>query len=754
MAKKISSRKIIVPSFILIFILMIGLTSYFFSKLSFVFKERQQKEIFHHLLSLADVYSEELLLKVNSNWQTVDSTVVFCENNDKADLYDLKIFLLSKKYEWDVEDIALYTETGSVYDEFGTKIEKNETVKRLGILPVTKHLYTFENGLLNYVRYVKSSITINGEKLVAVSTSKSIESLFEELSNKYFEDDAYYCIINNSGNLLVDPINPKFSFPEDIASFVENNDMEIFGENGISLKESLQKSLIFSGTFYNTFDDKTHYIITIPMTSRVKYEPTKGHFGIIIPEDIIAKNYTDYSKYVTRISTILIVFVSLLMLFVFLLAYKNKSRIIQNTLVETEKSQNEKLKMALSMAEQSNNAKTSFLSNMSHDIRTPLNAIISMTDFALQEKDVPKKVSYYLDIIRNSSNHLMRLINNVLDMTRIESGKLIIKQEPFDMAVLLSDVTNIVRTDCNKKKITLYTETSSVEHTHLVGDKLNIQRILINLLSNAVKFTPEYGSIWFTIEENKSLRAETCSLRFVVEDTGFGIKKENLDSIFKPFVRENTSKTTNVEGTGLGLAITKNLIETMGGSISVESVENQGTKFCVDLFFPISSEKNVYQQPDYDKKDKAAYDFGGIKALVVEDNIINRQIIGVLLQNINIKYDFAENGKVALEKIANSPSNSYDLIYMDIQMPELNGYETTETLRKGEKEEYHTIPIIAMTANVFDEDVEKCRKSGMNAHIGKPIDPSQLAYVTNQVLSNKNVDIFSEIVGGGYFISE
>ena len=756
MAKKISSRKIIVPSFILIFILMIGLTSYFFSKLSFVFKERQQKEIFHHLLSLADVYSEELLLKVNSNWQTVDSTVVFCENNDKADLYDLKIFLLSKKYEWEVEDIALYTETGSVYDEFGTKIEKNETVKRLGILPVTKHLYTFENGLLNYVRHVKSSITINGEKLVAVSTSKSIESLFEELSNKYFEDDAYYCIINNSGKLLVDPINPKFSYPEDIASFVENNDMKIFGENGISLKESLQKSLIFSGTFYNTFDDKTHYIITIPMTSRVKYEPTKGHFGIIIPEDIIAKNYTDYSKYVTRISTILIVFVSLLMLFVFLLAYKNKSRIIQNTLVETEKSQNEKLKMALSMAEQSNNAKTSFLSNMSHDIRTPLNAIISMTDFALQEKDVPKKVSYYLDIIRNSSNHLMRLINNVLDMTRIESGKLIIKQEPFNMAVLLSDVTNIVRTDCNKKKITLYTETSSVEHTHLVGDKLNIQRILINLLSNAVKFTPEYGSIWFTIEENKSLRAETCSLRFVVEDTGFGIKKENLDSIFKPFVRENTSKTTNVEGTGLGLAITKNLIETMGGSISVESVENQGTKFCVDLFFPISSEKNVYQQPDYDKKDKAAYDFGGIKALVVEDNIINRQIIGVLLQNINIKYDFAENGKVALEKIANSPSNSYDLIYMDIQMPELNGYETTETLRKGEKEEYHTIPIIAMTANVFDEDVEKCRKSGMNAHIGKPIDPSQLAYVTNQVLSNKNVDIFSEIVGGGgtSFLSE
>lgn len=749
MAKKISSRKIIVPSFILIFILMIGLSSYFFSQLSSAFRERQQKEVFHHLMSLADIYSEDLILKVNSNWQTVDSTVVFCENNNESDLYDLKIFLLSKKYEWNVEDIALYTENGSVYDEFGSRIEKNETVKYLGILPVRKRLNTFENGLLNYVRYVNSSISINGEKLVAVSTSKKIESFFDELNNKYFEDDAYFFIVDNSGELIVNPENSKFSFPNDIATFIEDSDMEIFNENPVSLKHSLQNSLNFAGTFYNTADNKTCYITTIPMVSKERYEPTRGHFGIIISEDVVAKNYTDFSKYVTRISVILIIFVSLLMLFVFLLAYKNKSRIIQNTMVEAEKSQNEKLKMALSMAEQSNSAKTSFLSNMSHDIRTPLNAIISMTDFALQEKDVPKKVNYYLDIIRNSSNHLMRLINNVLDMTRIESGKLIIKQEPFDMAVLLSDVTNIVRTDCNKKKITLYTETSSVEHTHVVGDKLNVQRILINLLSNAVKFTPEFGSIWFTIEENKSLRTGTCSLRFVVEDTGYGIKKENLDSIFKPFVRENTAKTTNVEGTGLGLAITKNLIETMGGSISVESVENQGTKFTVELFFPISSEKNVYQQPDYDKKEKAAYDFGGIKALVVEDNVINRQIIGVLLQNINIKYDFAENGKVALEKIANSPSDSYDLIYMDIQMPELNGYETTEALRNGEKEEYHRIPIIAMTANVFDEDVEKCRKAGMNAHIGKPIDPSQLAYVTNQVLSNKNGDGFSEIVGGG-----
>ena len=287
MAKKISSRKILVPSFILIFILMIGLSSYFFSQLSSAFRERQQKEVFHHLMSLADIYSEDLILKVNSNWQTVDSTVVFCENNNESDLYDLKIFLLSKKYEWNVEDIALYTENGSVYDEFGSRIEKNETVKLLGILPVRKRLYTFENGLLNYVRYVNSSISINGEKLVAVSTSKKIESFFDELNNKYFEDDAYFFIVDNSGELIVNPENSKFSFPNDIATFIEDSDMEIFNENPVSLKHSLQNSLNFAGTFYNTADNKTCYITTIPMVSKDRYEPTKGHFGIIISEDVV-----------------------------------------------------------------------------------------------------------------------------------------------------------------------------------------------------------------------------------------------------------------------------------------------------------------------------------------------------------------------------------------------------------------------------------------------------------------------------------
>lgn len=743
MKNKFSSRKIIIPSFAFILLIAVGLSTYFFQELHRIFRERQQVESFHHIIALSEVLAEDLQIRYNSKWNTMESAIVFCETYDSKDFFDLKIFLRAKKYEWDVEDIALYTESGKVYDELGTEIEKPESIKYLGILPTVKKVYAYEEEFLNYLRYVNSSIKINGERLVAISTSIRIVSMLEDIGKRYFDGKAYFALIDNEGNKITEVYNSSLMFPNNINTYIQDCDIDYFGGNEDSILDCLQNNEKFVATLKNRTTNLSYHVVTCPIFSKEKYEPTRGHLLVMVPSEFVGKNYSDFSTSVTKISGILILIISIFMLLVFLLAYKNKSRLIHNSMEAQELSQNEKLKMALSMAEQSNSAKTSFLSNMSHDIRTPLNAIISMTDFALQEKENPKKVNYYLEIIKKSSNHLMQLINNVLDMTRIESGKMIIKQEPFDMSVILDDVTNIVRSDCNKKKITLYTEISCIEHTLLIGDRLNVQRILINLLSNAVKFTPELGSIWFTIEENKSLRSRTCSLRFEIEDTGYGIKKELLPTIFKPFVRESTSKTSNIEGTGLGLAITKNLIEAMGGSITVESEENKGTKFIVDLFFPISSEENVYKAEKKENFAKSNYDFGGIKALVVEDNSINRQIIGVLLQNLNIKFEFVENGKLALEKFNSAPENAYDLIYMDIQMPELNGYETTEALRSGEKKDGHVIPIIAMTANVFDEDVEKCRKAGMNAHIGKPIDPSQLAYVTNMVLSKKNTSLFS-----------
>ena len=749
MKNKFSARKIMIPGFALIFVLAIAVSSYFFSHLHSTFENRQKQETFHHLISMADVLKDDLLVEINSYWHIIENMAIFCEEKESSDFKELKIFLLSRKYDWDVENISVYTDKESVYDEYGVEIKKSPIVNYLGVLPDKKTVYTYNGSNLTYLRYLNTPMTINGEQIIAISMDVNIGKLLDKIQKQYFSGLGYFAIISNYGDKIVESKSQDLTLPSNINLFIEDYEVDNFDSNMISINNCLEHNSIYAAILKNNDGTDEKYLISIPMISKDKLEPNRGNFVGIIPSSLVSKNYTNLSTFVTKISTIMIIIISVLMLLLFLIGYKTKSRLIQDSMLEQKISQNEQLKMALSMAEQSNTAKTSFLSNMSHDIRTPLNAIISMTDFALKEKNLSPKVDYYLGIIKNSSSHLMRLINNVLDMTRIESGKLVIKQEPFDMSALLDDVTNIVRTDCDKKKITLYTETSSFEHSSLIGDKLNIQRILINILSNAVKFTPELGSIWFTIEENKSLKPGTSCLRFIVEDTGFGIKKENLKLIFKPFVRETTSKNANIEGTGLGLAITKNLIETMGGSIAVESEEGKGTKFTVDLFFPICIDEGLQEEKSSVDSKELSYDFGGIRVLVVEDNPINRQIINVLLQHLKISCDFAENGKIAIEKFTKSSENYYDLIYMDIQMPELNGYETTEILRSGEREEGHTIPIIAMTANVFDEDVEKCRKAGMNAHIGKPIDPSQLAYVTNLVLSKKGENEFLEKLGGG-----
>lgn len=739
-----SSRKIFIPAFAVIIVVAIIMSSYFFNILQKTFRLRRDIESFHHLEEISVNISESLRLKFQKNWYTVESLSIFLESTNEDNFQNVQRFFQDKKYKWNVNDLAFYTESGKIYNEKGHQIEKNQVSTYLKIIDDINQVYFLEGKILNYLYHTKSNLKINNEKIIAVSTSVDLTTLFKDCLSKNYEKNAFACLLDNYGNVIVGSTEGEKSIGNNLFSFLKNCEVEIIGES-FSIDETLINGKSFTGKILNNNSNNKFYMVSYPLEAREKYEPVKCHLLFIVPEGTINDNHYDFSGYITRVSAILIIIICILMLIVFLLAYKSKSKLIQTSMKQHEVSQNEKLKLALAMAEQSNNAKTSFLSNMSHDIRTPLNAIISMTDFALQEKDISPKINNYLEIIKKSSNHLMQLINNVLDITRIESGKLIIKQEPFDLSSLIDDVTNIVRSDCKKKKLTLYTESSALEHNMLVGDKLNLQRVLINLLSNAVKFTPELGSIWFTIEEQKSLRAGTSSLKFSVEDTGFGIKKENLDTIFRPFIRENTEKTTNIEGTGLGLAITKNLIESMGGCIRVQSEENKGTKFVVELFFPISSEKVVNEKKAKDEK-RAGYDFGGINALVVEDNSINRQIIGVLLQHININFDFAENGRIALEKFNAAPEKTYDLVYMDIQMPELNGYETTEALRNGEKLEGHTIPIIAMTANVFDEDVEKCRKVGMNAHIGKPIDPSQLAYVTNQVLSRQDVENFSDVV--------
>jgi len=415
-----SSRKIFIPAFAVIIVVAIIMSSYFFNTLQKTFRLRRDIESFRHLEEISVNISENLRLKFQKNWYTVESLSIFLESTNEDNFQNVQRFFQDKKYKWNVNDLAFYTESGKIYNEKGHQIEKNQVSNYLKIIDDINQVYFLEGKILNYLYYTNSNLKINNEKIIAVSTSVDLTTLFKDCLSNNFAKNAFACLLDNYGNVIVGSTEGEKSLGNNLFSFLKNCEVEIMGES-FSIDETLITGKSFTGKILNNNSNNKFYMVSYPLEAREKYEPVKCHLLFIVPEETINDNHYDFSGYITRVSAILIIIICILMLIVFLLAYKSKSKLIQTSMKEHEVSQNEKLKLALAMAEQSNNAKTSFLSNMSHDIRTPLNAIISMTDFALQEKNISPKINNYLEIIKKSSNHLMQLINNVLDITRIDS---------------------------------------------------------------------------------------------------------------------------------------------------------------------------------------------------------------------------------------------------------------------------------------------------------------------------------------------
>ncbi len=402
--------------------------------------------------------------------------------------------------------------------------------------------------------------------------------------------------------------------------------------------------------------------------------------------------------------------------------------------VTQEREREETLKNALAVADSANVAKTRFLSNMSHDIRTPMNAIVNMTNFALESMDDKQSQREYLNTIRDSADHLLHLINDILDMSRIESGKTSIESAPFDLSKCLHDVCEIVAPLCAAKKLAFSTNYNELKNTQLLGDKLKLSQVLINLLNNAVKFTPENGTIQFNVSELPSLKSKMVSLRFDVSDTGMGISKENLEHIFDPFVRENGGRVQQIEGSGLGLSICKSYVTAMGGKISCESKVDKGSTFTIELFFEKDSTASSTEIADTAAQ---GITFDGKHALVCEDHKVNQAIAKKILEKLGFAVDIASDGAEGSQKFISSENDCYDIIYMDIQMPVMTGYEAAQAIRQSGHPQAKTIPIIAMTANVFAEDVERARVAGMNGHIGKPIVIENLISETQKVIGKE-----------------
>ena len=380
-------------------------------------------------------------------------------------------------------------------------------------------------------------------------------------------------------------------------------------------------------------------------------------------------------------------------------------------------------------AEEKSRAKTMFLSNMSHDIRTPLNAVTGYTALALEEENLPDNVRDYLEKIDSSGKHLLTLINDILDMTRIESGKVELNTEPSDWFEIIDETVGLFDITIESRELDFTVDYSTVKDRYVICDKNRLSRILLNLLSNAFKFTPPGGKIDVVLKQNGAENGKG-NYEFSVADTGIGMSPEFAEKLFVAFERERTQTVSKVQGTGLGMSIAKTLIDLMGGSITVETEQNKGTKFTVCLQLPITDEAKVTKPKS--KEDKSV-ELSGKKILLVEDNPINREIASEILTRGGFEVECAENGKEAVDVIDESEPDRYGAILMDIQMPVMNGYEAAKAIRSMEGEKSQ-IPIIALTANTFDEDKAEALKSGMNGHVAKPFEPAELFAAIEEVL--------------------
>ena len=398
-----------------------------------------------------------------------------------------------------------------------------------------------------------------------------------------------------------------------------------------------------------------------------------------------------------------------------------------------EMEEKEALRAACEASRQASRAKTDFLSNMSHDIRTPMNAISGFTQILERHLDSPEIVRENIDKIKKSSQILLDLINDVLDVSRIESGKVILDEQPIQLTVLTEEITDLIRPSVVKHRHHLVTRFDLPDGMFL-GDSLRIRQILMNLLSNAVKFTPDGGEILFSVWEDGNENTRYRNIHFRVQDNGVGMTKEFQRHIFEPF--ERAPETENLQGTGLGMTITRNLLHLMNGTIEINSTQGMGTSFHVMI--PMKASESEVAAQNIEEVSDLVPDWSRNRILVVEDNELNMEITCTFLEETGVSYEKAMNGKEALDLFEASPEGYYDLILMDVQMPVMNGYEATRKIRQSSHPDSSRIPVIAMTANAFSEDIFMAKKAGMNEHLSKPVELSKMYKVLRRWIPEKN----------------
>ena len=597
--------------------------------------------------------------------------------------------------------------------------------------------------------------TINGETYTAIGTLYDHSKLDSMLSVKSYNGNAYLFMLDNDGNITY--TNQK----ED--KFFRNYFLlkHLKGDQAITEEEadSLQKKLDGREQGVELVEsDKPYYLGYCPI------ENNNTMLICIVEKSVVDNVLRDYQKTIVFETILMAGFILLLFAGLFYsisrrslaeqkAEYEKRNNEIQTQAMKEMEESNKKLKKAknitteaLQTAENANKAKTDFLSNMSHDIRTPMNAIIGMTSLIRHDAGNKAKVIEYADKIDISSQHLLGIINDVLDMSKIEAGKTVFKYTDFSILDFITELNTIFHSQIDEKNQTLTIIKENIRHEWVNGDQVHLMQIFSNLVSNAVKYTQEGGKIQFLVEECETKSSVYAKYRFLVSDNGMGMSADFKETIFDPFTRAESSMTNKIQGTGLGMAITRNLVKAMGGTIDLESELGQGSCFEVLIDMRIAEERTIAlaAQEEIDEQDDNILQ--GMRFLCAEDNELNAEILMELLKIEGAECIICENGERVLETFEQSAPGDYDMILMDVQMPVMNGYEATKAIRRSSHELAMTIPIIAMTANAFSEDIQHSLAAGMNAHVSKPVEMKVLEKTIRSIKSGVGATKYFKIV--------
>ena len=592
--------------------------------------------------------------------------------------------------------------------------------------------------------------TIKGETYTAIGTLYDHSKLDSMLSVKSYNGNAYLFMLDNDGNITYTNQKEDKFFRNYFLLKHLKGDQAITEEEADSLQKKLdgrEQGVELLGS------DKPYYLGYCPI------ENNNTMLICIVEKSVVDNVLKDYQKTIGFTTLLMAGFILLLFAGLFYsisrrslaeqkAEYEKRNNEIQTQAMKEMEESNKKLKKAknitteaLQTAENANKAKTDFLSNMSHDIRTPINAIIGMTSLIRHDAGNKAKVIEYADKIDISSQHLLGIINDVLDMSKIEAGKTVFKYTDFSILDFITELNTIFHSQIDEKNQTLTIIKENIRHEWVNGDQVHLMQIFSNLVSNAVKYTQEGGKIQFLVEECETKSSVYAKYRFLVSDNGMGMSADFKDTIFDAFTRAESSMTNKIQGTGLGMAITKNLVEAMGGTIDVESELGQGSCFEVLIDLRIAEDRFVSSAEQAEKDEPAGNVLKEMRFLCAEDNELNAEILMELLKIEGAECTICENGKRVLEAFEQSAPGDYDMILMDVQMPVMNGYEATKAIRRSSHELAKTIPIIAMTANAFSEDIQHSLAAGMNAHVSKPVEMKVLEKTIRSIKSGGGTEM-------------